>query len=681
MQAKRGLSEQGMNAFGRGRLLGGMSAVALAFAASLAFADPQLPPGLTASDVGAAARILAPFAPELTSGSSGRVSFGGEDQGGGAHRPSQQGSSDDACDNGPRDPPPIGRSEERPSIGPAMPAPTRGRGCANAVGSVEKPQVLSLEAPLNFGDVGQTTPLLALFDTAAIRNGSSPSSLDRFASARDDGRGLAESSQGPGPAAPDTPPPVVYDPTVGPSLSPVQTALQAALSRFIARDDHRNPLGSGDWRAARGAIATFYAKRAYTPMWVSETGLTDVGRAALGQLKRASDDGLNLSAFALPHDLGSGLDPDTIAEAETIVASAVVAYAAQASGSRVPPSHVSGLIFATPSIADPGVALAETAAATDPARRLADFNPPQKGYRALRDELKRLENPGVAERRFRVLSADLDPDPLLDLQEEGASQRTKRALNAPIHKASVSATSAGANARQRAAILANMELWRWEPRDMGERRIEVNLADFSVAVLEGDRVIHQARVVVGKPETPTPIFSDVMRYVLINPSWQVPDSIIKKEMASKLGALSRRGYEVKTVGGRLTVRQLPGDDNALGRFAFMFPNDHAIYLHDTPSKDLFDEETRAFSHGCIRVEDPQSLAVLVLGGESTGWTDERIEAAIGGKERTVFLARPLPIHIEYFTDFVDEFGGLKERPDVYGLIRKVEVILALTSQD
>jgi murein L,D-transpeptidase YcbB/YkuD len=673
-----------MSAFGRGRLLGGMSAVALAFAASLAFADPQLPPGLTASDVGAAAPILAPFAPELTSGSSGRVSspLVGADQGGGSRRPSQQGSSDDACDNGPRDPSPIGRSEERPSIGRAMPAPTRGGGCANAIGSVEKPQLLSLEAPLNFGDVGQTTPLLALFDTVAIQSRrTGPSSLDRFAFVRDDGRGLAESSQGPGPAPPDTPPPVVYDPTVGPSLSPVQTALQAALSRLVARDDHRNPLGSGDWRAARGAIATFYAKRAYTPMWVSETGLTEAGRAALTQLKRASDDGLNLSAFTLPHDLGSGLDPDTIAEAETIVASAVVAYAAQASGSRVPPSHVSGLIFATPSIADPGVALAETAAARDPARRLADFNPPQKGYRALRDELKRLDTPGVAERQFRVLSADLDPDSLLDLQEERPSQRTKRALNAPIHRASVSATSAGANARQRATILANMEMWRWEPRDMGERRIEVNLADFSVAVLEGDRVIHQARVVVGKPETPTPIFSDVMRYVLINPSWQVPDSIIKKEMASKLGALSRRSYEVKTVGGRLTVRQLPGDDNALGRFAFMFPNDHAIYLHDTPSKDLFDEETRAFSHGCIRVKDPQTLAVLVLGGESTGWTDERIEAAIGGKERTVFLARPLPIHIEYFTDFVDEFGGLKERPDVYGLIRKVEVILARTSQD
>ncbi|HZZ24192.1 MAG TPA: L,D-transpeptidase family protein, partial [Roseiarcus sp.] len=125
--------------------------------------------------------------------------------------------------------------------------------------------------------------------------------------------------------------------------------------------------------------------------------------------------------------------------------------------------------------------------------------------------------------------------------------------------------------------------------------------------------------------------------------------------------------------------ELPGEDNALGRIAFMFPNDHAIYLHDTPARELFDEQIRAFSHGCVRAEDPLSLAELVLGGESAGWTEERIEASFGDKERTVFLPHPLPIH--YFTDFVDEFGGLQERPDVYGLIRKVESILARASQD
>ena len=564
--------------------------------------------------------------------------------------------------------------------------------CAAGLAVANPLPVLSPEAPPSFGDLADACPLVAVFTAArgardlapsvafsaepkfALASGAESAPRERFPAPF---AGAPEQE----PAAADIPPPVVYDPTIGPSLSSTQSALRASLERLVMRVDKRNPLGSGDWRAARGAIAAFYAGRSYTPVWVSENGLTDVGRAALAQLERARDDGLNLSAFALPRDLGSGLDPDAIAEAETTIASAVVAYAEQASGSRVPPSHVSPLIFATPSVVDPGAALVETSTAADPARRLAAFNPPQRGYRALRDELKRLDAPGVAQRRPRGLSAELDSDSLLDPQADGASRRIKRALSANIYPASVSAPSSAATARERAAILANMEMWRWEPRDMGERRIEVNLADFSLAVLEGDRVIHEARVVVGKPETPTPIFSDVMRYVLINPSWQVPNSIIKKEMMSKLGALSRRGYEVKTVGGRLTVRQLPGDDNALGRFAFMFPNDHAIYLHDTPSKDLFDDETRAFSHGCIRVEDPQSLAVLVLGGESTGWTDERIEAAIGGKERTVFLARPLPIHIDYFTDFVDEFGELKERPDAYGLIRKVEFILARASQD
>ena len=314
----------------------------------------------------------------------------------------------------------------------------------------------------------------------------------------------------------------------------MQSALQAAVARLVARSDQPNPLGAGDWRAARAAIAAFYAARDYAPVWVDENGLTDAGRAALSQLERARDDGLDLSAFAPPRGAGADLSPDALAEAETTIASAVVTYAEQATGSRVPPSRVSPLIFAAPSIADPGAALAETAAAADPAQRLADFNPQQLGYRELREALKRLDAPESAERRARAVSADLDPDSLLDLQTGATSRRMKRPAAARIHSASASATFAlGSLARQRAAILANMEMWRWEPRDMGERRIEVNVADFSVAALEGDRVIFQSRVIVGKPETPTPIFSNVMSYVLINPSWQVPDSIIKKELMPK----------------------------------------------------------------------------------------------------------------------------------------------------
>ena len=370
----------------------------------------------------------------------------------------------------------------------------------------------------------------------------------------------------------------------------------------------------------------------------------------------------------------------------------MAAYAEQASGSRVAASRVWPWVRTSPSVAEPGAALAETAAAADPGRRLADFNPPQKGYRELREELKRLSEaaPGRAGPRATRSSVDFaieraaisDATTSADQETGEGRRRVKGAAGDRVNVASADAAFGfGSLARKRAALLANMEMWRWEPRDMGERRIEVNVADFSVAVMEGDTIIHQARVIVGKPETPTPIFSNVMRYILINPSWQVPNSIIQKEMLSKLDYLSRHGYEVKTVGGRLTVRQAPGESNALGRIAFMFPNDHSIYLHDTPSRELFDEETRAFSHGCIRVEDPLSLAELVLGGEAKGWTEKRIEAAIGGPERTVFLPQPLPVHIEYFTEFFDDVGELRERPDVYGLTRRVEGMIATSSQD
>ena len=406
-------------------------------------------------------------------------------------------------------------------------------------------------------------------------------------------------------------------------------------------------------------------------MWVGDDGLTEAGRAALSQLERAGDDGLDLSQFALPRGIGPGLAPDALAEAETTISSAVVTYAEQASGSRVAPSRLWPLLRATPSVAEPAAALAETAAAADPARLLADFNPPQKGYRELREELKRLTEaaPGRAGAHG---GKSVEP----------GRRRVKGLGGGHVTTASADAALAfGSLARKRAAILANMEMWRWEPRDMGERRIEVNVADYSAAVMDGDTVIHQSRVIVGKPETPTPIFSNVMRYILINPSWQVPNSIIQKEMLPKLDYLSRHGYEVKTVGGRLTVRQLPGESNALGRIAFMFPNDHSIYLHDTPSRELFDEETRAFSHGCIRVEDPLSLAELVLGGAAKGWSEKRIEAAFGGPERTVFLPQPLPVHIEYFTEFVDEVGELRERPDVYGLTQKVAGMISAASQD
>jgi len=485
-------------------------------------------------------------------------------------------------------------------------------------------------------------------------------------------------------AAEATPPEPLPTRSASPAPAPVPTAIAAAAAHLIVGNS-ANPLGAGDWRAARAAVGAFYAARGFEPVWVGANGLTSAGRAVLAQLERVVEDGLSLSGLTLPKRIAAGLEPNELAEDEIAIAAAVVAYAEQASGSRIAPSRISPLISAAPSVADPGVALAETAAAADPGARLAAFNPPQKGYRELREELRRLMNATPGSRRPAALDLGVDlaesplvggdavlaPDPSVDAPRSKKGARRGRAYSASANPALRSALK-----RRRAAILANMEMWRWEPRDMGARRIEVNIPDFSVEVFDGDTLIHSARVVVGKPQTPTPVFSNVMRYVLINPAWLVPDSIVRKEILPRLEHFESLGYEVKTVGGRITVRQPPGEDNALGRLAFMFPNDHSVYLHDTPARELFSEDMRALSHGCIRVEDAMRLAELVL-----GWPESRINAAIGGRERTVFLPQPLPIHIEYFTDFVDEDGILQERPDVYGLTRKVAGTLSATSQD
>jgi murein L,D-transpeptidase YcbB/YkuD len=241
------------------------------------------------------------------------------------------------------------------------------------------------------------------------------------------------------------------------------------------------------------------------------------------------------------------------------------------------------------------------------------------------------------------------------------------------------------NARRESAILANMEMWRWLPRDMGEARIEINVADFALHVMNGEDEVRSARVIVGKPDTPTPIFSNEVRYILLNPIWRVPESIIKKEMLPKLAAdpdyLTRRGFQVTRVGDRLVVNQPPGEENALGRILFMFPNEHAVYLHDTPTRGLFATSRRAYSHGCVRVENPMELAELLMGGAARGWTARKFQSLLGSDERSVFLPKPLPIHIEYFTEFVDASGAPREREDVYGLTGQVAATLSRLRQD
>jgi L,D-transpeptidase YcbB len=204
--------------------------------------------------------------------------------------------------------------------------------------------------------------------------------------------------------------------------------------------------------------------------------------------------------------------------------------------------------------------------------------------------------------------------------------------------------------------------------------------EYRMEVTKDGIPIHEARVIVGKPNTPTPIFSDTMEFVVLNPSWNVPQSIIRNEYLPRLmedpDYLARRGFIVTYRGDTIQVRQPPGEENALGHIKFMFPNNFSVYLHDTSSRNLFASERRAFSHGCVRVDKPYRFAEIVMGAEN-GWTEDRVRRSVGGRERRVDLKQKLPVHITYFTAYVDESGELRQLDDIYGYDLRVLDALGL----
>jgi L,D-transpeptidase YcbB len=236
-------------------------------------------------------------------------------------------------------------------------------------------------------------------------------------------------------------------------------------------------------------------------------------------------------------------------------------------------------------------------------------------------------------------------------------------------------------------IVLAMERWRWMPRDLGDQYLMVNIAGFELRRVKDGQVNERMSVVVGKPYSRTPVFSDQVRYLEFNPYWTVPADIAVKEELTRLrtnpSSLSALGfeavsgtkaYDLRSINWNnygpgnfpFQLRQQPGPKNSLGRVKFMFPNVHNVYLHDTPAQSLFSRNERAFSHGCIRLSRPLDLAyqVLIAGGVP-GWTLERIQDVVAAEKNTVVnLAKPLPVHITYLTAWVDD-DGINFRKDIY----------------
>jgi murein L,D-transpeptidase YcbB/YkuD len=238
-----------------------------------------------------------------------------------------------------------------------------------------------------------------------------------------------------------------------------------------------------------------------------------------------------------------------------------------------------------------------------------------------------------------------------------------------------------------------MERWRWEPEAFGEFHVEVNIPEFRLWIMRDGEEHYTTRVVVGTPKNQTPVFSDEIEHVVVNPYWNVPPSIAVNEIKPNLLAnpyyLDSQNMEM-LAGGKVInaaaidwtqtninnyhIRQRPGPGNALGAIKFLFPNEHDVYLHDTPSKSLFARSFRAYSHGCVRVQNPLEFAGALM-ETNPEISRASLEDLFGPKERWVNIKNKIPVHIMYFTLRVDPDGTIRSYGDVYGHNKKLIALL------
>jgi murein L,D-transpeptidase YcbB/YkuD len=445
----------------------------------------------------------------------------------------------------------------------------------------------------------------------------------------------------------------------GASTAPDQQQA-AALSGLAAEIGAAlGPAGAKPSNADRDALAKFYEARQYEPAWVTSSGLGPAGRAVAAELAKADDWGLEASAFRLPPmpTTGAELSRADRAKFDVAISFAVLKYARHARGGRMDPTALSKFIDRKPPLADPSVVIAEAAKAAQPDAYLRSLHPQHPQFERLRQ---------------KYLAA-----------------KSGRAEPAAPAGAKTTSGSDGPSAKR---LLLNMEEWRWMPESLGDFYVWVNVPEFLIRVVKNDKVIHTERVVVGKADTQTPIFSDEMEQVIFHPNWGIPDSIKKNDILPTLLRGSTKMIERYNVriqsGGRdidplsvdwtqndirkFHVYQPPGANNLLGVVKFRFPNKHDVYMHDTPQKHLFNLSVRANSHGCMRVRDPQKLAELIL-AEDQGWPAGRVASVIASNQANnqINLKRKIPTHMTYFTVWVDDDGKVRTFTDLYNHESKI----------
>lgn len=514
------------------------------------------------------------------------------------------------------------------------------------------------------------------------------------------------------PAAPAAPA------AAAPAAEPVKAASNVPAADQPVSDKLKDIIGAKtsrhfDRKNERAAIEKFYGARDFAPVWTQAGSLTAAAKGVIARLKDAASDGLNPADYPVP-DFAAATTPDALADAELKLTASMFDYARQAQSGRMHWSQVSGDILYPEHPTDPSEVLAKVTTAADASAALDSYNPPQKLYKELKAKLAELRGQGngpvieiadgpalkytpAGKKQAEIVVEDPRVPQLrakLGLTENVSDTRYDAAVAEAVRKfqsgaemkatgilddKTVKAINTPKRDKQIDVVLVNMERWRWLPRDLGapslgDAYVILNIPDYTLKVMQRGQQVWTTRVVTGKPGThATPLLTETMKYITVNPTWNVPPSIVYNEYLPALQqdptVLQRMGLKLEqNRDGSVHISQPPGEANALGRIRFNFPNKFLVYQHDTPDKNLFAREDRAFSHGCMRVQNPDQYASVLLNiaMPNEKYTPERVRSMYGKSEIDLKFPTPIPVNITYQTAFVDDGGKLQFRKDVYG---------------
>ncbi len=510
---------------------------------------------------------------------------------------------------------------------------------------------------------------------------------------------------------------------------PLAKAILAKLGSAAAKGDAREDIAG---------LSDYYKQHNGQPIWTSAEGFNAQAKNAIREIRNADEWGLEASAFQIPTEPKSGASPELLAEAELKLSLAVLKYARYARGGRLDPPSLSEVLDRTPHVYEPKSVLLAIAAAEASDAYLRGLHPKHEQFKRLRQALIALRKGGQANASSAIPAGpDLRPGdnhpqialirkrlgvpasggretdydrPLLQAVSRYQSEQgldptgiIDRKLRAALNGSSA---SAGSTDEQRMRILVNMERWRWMPDNLGEFYVWDSITEQYTRVFDHGKMVLMEKIVVGKPNTPTPSFTANMQFIVFHPEWGVPDGIKINEIAPKLrNAGDGGGFFFGAGGGggaseileryklRVSLNGRPvdpdsvdwssadirryqfiqpaGPTNVLGVVKFRFPNKHDVYMHDTPDRNLFGAAPRAFSHGCMRTQNPVHLAEVLLAHDK-GYSVAQVHQILDeGVTNEIKLSTEIPVHIVYFTAEVGDDGKLHYFPDIYGLDSRV----------